>query len=163
MAQLLRLPRPASLTDPGLIQLLDALDRGDPWREMVYNEFTDATITATTEATANTVATADSLDTDGKPILIEFCTPRMDRGTNVITLYLYDAANGAAAASIGILAESTLAGASPGGTWKRRLAPTVGRHVYSVRASVDAGTGAVFGGTGGTGQRVPGFIRISRA
>lgn len=159
MSQLLKLPRPTA-ADPGLSQLIDTLERGDPWREMTYNEFTsNVTVTVTAEATAITVVTADELDCDGKPVLIEFGTPRLDVGAGgVVQVNLWDGAT-----NLGYLGVFALAGANGGCTLQRRLTPTVGAHTYHVKANAVTAAGAIYGGAGGAGAYLPGFIRTMRA
>lgn len=127
-------------------------------QELSYVEFTsDVAVTATTEATASTVVTSDSIECDGSPIFIEFYTCQVTKGTNTITVCLYEDTG-----SIGQLANASANQA--GGTYARRRTPSIGRHTYSIRAFVDAGlTGTVQAGAGGSGNQMPGFIRITRA
>ena len=43
---------------------------------------------------------------------------------------------------------------------RRRLTPSSASHTYSVRAYVSGGTGNAYAGAGGSGNAIPGFIRI---
>lgn len=131
-----------------------------PGTGLAYSEYTSpATITATVEASADTVVTASAIVFDGSTsVWIEFYTPRLERGTTFIQCLLFD--NGSSLGTMG----NTLIG--PGhcpGPLKRRLTPSQGKHIFSIRSSVDAGTGKIQAGPGGAGNWVPGYILISRA
>lgn len=136
-----------------------------PGQELYYEEKASATsIGATSEATATTVVAGSSLFYDGKPVLIEFFAPVYNKGTTSITVVLYDDPGTGTAASIGKLVDAATGTNFPLGVLARRLSPTQGFHTYSVRAYVDAGLGgAVNGSSGGSGNRMPAFLRISRA
>lgn len=137
--------------------------------ELAYNEYTsDVTVTATTEATANTVVTASAVTFDGATqAIIEFFTPWADQPATPATLkfWLYDGSS--SIGQTGMYASSS----ANGGTTSlylpvylsRRLTPSAASHTYSIRASVTSGTGTVHGGAGGAGVLVPGFIRIRSA
>lgn len=128
-----------------------------PGQEIAYTEFTsDVNCTATTEGTANTVVTASTVEFDGKPVLVEFYAYYINKGTTNLSLWLYQDGS-----SIGRIGYSE-AGRDPAFLVKR-LSPSRGAHTYSVRGSVDAGTGTVGAGAGGNGANMPGFIRITRA
>jgi microcystin-dependent protein len=133
-----------------------------------YVEFTggDVSITATSEATANTIVTADAITFDGSTqIDIEFFSPKVRPPTTAnysLLLCLYDGST-----SIGVLScvttdEATNVQEVPV-LGRRRITPTNASHTYSVRAYVNGGTGYVRGGAGGTSDYVPGYIRISSA
>ena len=119
-------------------------------------------ITATTEATANTVVTATGVAFDGATdVDIEAFFPFIEPAASVgafIVVVLYDGAS-----SIGLLGIArTPAANSHRGTFfgARRLTPSAATHTYSIRAYVSTGTGSVFAGTGGSGNYMPGYIRI---
>jgi len=132
--------------------------------ELSYVAFTaDASITATTEATADTVVTAAAVAFDGSPVLIEFFTPASaPQATAAVNLiyYLYDGAS-----SIGLIGQVTNQASSTRREpthVARRLTPSIATHTYSIRASTGSGTSTVRAGAGGLGNLVPGFIRITR-
>jgi hypothetical protein len=121
-----------------------------------------ALITATTEATANTVVTAASITLDGATsICVRFASYRVDRGTTFLVLVLYDAVGTGAAASLGRIGVCD-ADLQPFSA-ERFFTPRAGVHTFSVRAFVDAGTGAVQADTGGSGKGMPAYIRVTRA
>lgn len=130
------------------------------WHEVAYNEFTSpVSVTGTTEATATTVVTASSVVFDGLHVaLIEFWCPAAARGTNWIQFALYDGSSsiGGVLEPLGYTGSATL----PPVPLKRRLTPAAATKTYSIRAFVDAGTGSVKAGAGGTGADLPGYIRV---
>jgi hypothetical protein len=129
-----------------------------------YTELTSNTnVTATTEATATTLITASAFTFDGAtPIEIRTWAASFAGGTNYIVPVLYDGT------SIGLFA---VAGAFPWAAGSqqgevvqsRRIIPTAASHTYSLRAYVDAGTGSVKAGTGGSGAVMPAYLEIRRA
>lgn len=134
--------------------------------ELDYATFTSAvTVTATSEATANTVVTGAGVAYDGSTdVMIEFFSYAVQGpGSNgVISLVLYDGSS-----SIGTIAQinqPTVAGAFITPVLvARRLTPSAATHTYSVRAFVNTGSGSVYAGSGGVGNAMPGFIRITKA
>jgi len=153
------LPRPQS-NDPEAIRqaisaAFDMIEKGR--YELVYNEITsNVSITATNEASANTVVTASSVEALGSPLVIEFFTPRATSGSTWVSFFLYQDGSsiGNWGGPVGATANSVFLA--------RRLTPALGSHIYSVRASVDGGTGTVSAGVGGSGNFLPAFIRIKR-
>lgn len=137
-----------------------------PGYEFDYAQITSpVSITATTEAGANTVVTAGAVSYDGSTIvLVEFFCPYSytPAAANVdLTFYLYDGSG-----SIGYLcnhrSESTNR-SNQGVYAARRLTPSNASHTYSIRAALSAaGTGEVGAGAGGSGAVVPAFIRTTK-
>lgn len=130
-----------------------------PGYEYAYNDVQSGTIsiTATTEGTATTVVTASAVTFDGStPVVIEFYAPYVSKGTTFTRVYLYDGSN-----SIGFIGHVDASGGVPFRV-ARRLTPSAASHTYSIRASVDAGTGSVIGGAGGLAAYMPAFIRITK-
>jgi hypothetical protein len=136
-------------------------------RELDYVEFTSpVNITATSEATSNTIVTSSSVAYDGSTaIVIEYFCPRtrVPAGNHDVNYTLWDSST-----DIGLL--GLLEG--PDGTnelrvptfLSRRITPSNASHTYSIRAYVDAGTGHADAGAGGSSATImPGFIRITRA
>ena len=127
-----------------------------------YVEYTsNVTPTATTEATADTIVTANSITITNETIEIEYHSPQVrPEATSdaTITFTLYD--NGS---SIGFYGSYSVISAVPyfAPLLKRRLTPAAGAHVYSIRAFVGTGTGLVVGGAGGSGNKMPGYIKIT--
>lgn len=141
-----------------------AAPTGTPY-EIDYVEFTSsASVSATTEGTANTVVTANAESFDGSTVgVIEFFSAAarpaaVDGGS--LSLWLYDGSS-----SIGLIGFVNSQGASSSNLpvhVMRRLTPSNASHTYSIRASVSTGTGSVGAGAGGATATMPGFIRISK-
>jgi hypothetical protein len=144
-------------------KLLDDL----PGREVTHNEVTSSTsVTATTEATANTVVTATAFTADGStPVLIEFYAPSAFTDgaavARVLSIWLY--LDGASIGKLGQLTTPAASNMEASLHLMRKLTPAAGSRTYSVRASVNAGTGGVAAGAGGLGNAMPSFIRITKA
>lgn len=132
-----------------------------------YVEFTtDVTISATTEATANTIVTAAAFTPNGVDAYwIEFFAPGVSLGTSTgaqILIDLYD--NGSAiSAGASVLAQFVNPAAAAfinSCDTKRRIVPTNAAHTYSIRGHRVTANGTVNGTGGATTQ--PGFIRITK-
>lgn len=130
-----------------------------PGYQFDYVEFTSTVSpTATTEGTANVIVTSSSITYDGSTeVMIEFFCPDITPATTYASTILRD---DTAAASIGIIGFQT---ARCSGHFFRKLTPASGARVYSIRGFVDASNSAYNVGAGGAGNRMPGFIRITRA
>lgn len=135
-------------------------------RELDYVQITsNVSPTATTEGTANTVVTASAVSFDGAtPVLIEFFSPRArpDDAANGRELHFWLYQDGSSIGRIG----QVVAGQGGGPATmpiklERRMTPASGSRTYSIRASVNAGTGVIVAGAGGSGADMPAFIRIS--
>lgn len=139
-------------------------------RELGYAQIiAGVTVTALTEATADTVVTAPAINFDGtSAALIEFfavaAMPSITAVGRMMEFFLYDGA-----ASMGRL--GLLVGETASATWEpvflsRRLVPTAGIHTYSIRASINVGAGeqgTILAGAGNApGSDSPAFIRISK-
>lgn len=126
--------------------------------ELAYAQITAnfATVTATTSATAQDIGlTTGALTYAAVPVLVEFFTPRLDRGTGAISIVLYDGAT-----QLGTLGIMTAAGGSS--LMKTRITPSAASHTYLPKAFVDAGTGQVEANDGALGHQVPAYFRITR-
>jgi hypothetical protein len=134
-----------------------------PGYEFDYVEFTSGvSITATTEATANTVVTGNAVTYDGSTIImIDFqCTYTQPSGTNSLQFVLYDGGS-----SIGLIEFSSPSATGtgfPAQRMSRRLTPSAAAHTYSIRALTGGGTATVGAGAGGNGAYMPGFIRQTK-
>lgn len=141
---------------------LNNIEAGLPY-ELAYAEFTsNVSITATTEATANTIKAAPAVTFDGSTaVYIECYSPSWQTvATNGIFVVLYQ--DGTSIGRIG----DFYAGAglvNVAGVVERRMTPAAGSRTYSIRAYTNTGTATVVGGAGGVGNMVPGYIRIVRA
>jgi hypothetical protein len=145
---------------------LTQIAAASPGHEFDYVEFTSpVTVTSTTEAGADTVVTSAAIAYDGSTaVFVEFYCSDVDVTADYfVRLVLYDGAS-----SIGIISADHI---SPFPTndfrmsvlVKRRLTPSAATHTYSIRAFGNASTGStVNAGAGGTGNYMPGFIRITK-
>lgn len=152
----------------GIVNATDYYKNGSsfaPYRILAYNEFTtNTTITATTEGAAAIIVTASAVTAaSGDKIEVEFYTPEIwGDGTGTLTILLWEDSIGS---SIGKLATfyyaSSTARATPGHL-ERRLQPSAGSHTYSVRAYRSAPNWTIKAGSGGSGNLVPGFIKVTK-
>jgi len=119
----------------------------------------DVSITHTTEGTADTVVTGNSITYDGTKNKVEFWCPNIT-------------SNGIAAAFV-LLRDSTVLGqavsnitATTNGAFKAEVfdTPTAAAHTYAVKAfQSSAGTLTVKAGAGGSGVLLPAFLRVTKA
>lgn len=134
--------------------------------ELDYVEFTSpVTPTNTVEASADTVVTAGAVTFDGSTIaIIEFfalnARPAFDAAGRSITFWLFQ--DGSSIGSIGFISTPAASANNVPVHISRRMTPSAGSHTYSIRCTVNAGTGLVSASTGGAGAALPGFIRITR-
>ncbi len=123
-------------------------------------------ITATTDATAQTICTGAGVTLNGSTrIEVTFALVAMDTptvsGSNII-LVLYDGSTDLG--RIGLLRAPTAA------TYRQAMAcssgfftPSAATHTYSIRALVSSGTGVVYGGTGTAGINLPAQMKVMLA
>jgi len=130
-----------------------------PGYELSYVENTGHTsITATSDAAADTIVTAAAITFDGSTVcLVEFYAPYATAGTSYLIYCLYDGATNLG--RLGFVKTANL--------WHpiyvaHRLTPSSASHTFSIRAFVDGGTGASNGGGGGAGNSLPSFIRVTK-
>jgi hypothetical protein len=133
--------------------------------DLAYVEFTSsASITATTEGTAQQIVTAPAITYAATPIIIEFFSPGISPDPGIagrtLILVLEDVTTplGQIAAA---QAPATTAAPIQTVYAVRKLTPTAASHTYNVRGYVSAGTGTVRAGAGGAGAYLPGFIRVT--
>lgn len=150
---------PASVWNTELVGNMNFL------KEVGYTQFTaDVLITATTDATAQTVVSSGAITYEAVPHLIEFFSPFVlpdsAAASREVWLNLYDGATDLG--RLGRVRSPAAAIMSAPATLPRRLTPTAASHTYIIKAWVNAGTGTVAAGVGGTATTLPGFIRIRR-
>ncbi len=137
-----------------------------PGYQFDHVEQTSATnITATTEATANTIVTGSGVAYDGSTsIMIEFFTEGAI--TPAVTgaymfVCLYDGSS-----SIGLWGYfqnvGTTSSFGVSALLRRKLTPSNATHTYSVRGFVSGGTGSIAAGAGGAATNMPVYIRITK-
>ncbi|HEU5004919.1 MAG TPA: capsid cement protein [Candidatus Saccharimonadales bacterium] len=136
--------------------------------QLAYNQFTSpVTISATSESTANTVVTASSFTADGAtPYMIEFYTPEIDFNNAAypsLTFVLYE--DGSSIGKMGqtIISNNVGALTFTGIMESREITPSAGAHTFSIRAYEAVSNATVQGGNGGSGNYVPGYIRVTLA
>jgi hypothetical protein len=132
-----------------------------PGQELDYAQITasPAGITATTEANSETVVSGNSVYYDGSRVKVAFFVPKLSASASqTVTFVLYR--------------DSTVVGQVFAGTVNTTLqgagfdvldTPTAGAHTYAVKAFVSAGTLTVDAGAGGSGNLVPGWLRVTKA
>jgi hypothetical protein len=135
--------------------------------ELDYVEFTSpVNPAATSEATASTVVTGSAVTYDGGTVVtIEFFAVNARPDTSAIgdkiTFCLYQ--DGVSIGQLGVIQTTAAQSMNVPVHLVRRMTPSTGSHTYSIRAFVTTSTGLVTAGTGGSGNAMPGFIRITRA
>ena len=132
--------------------------------EISYTEFTsDVNVTASTEATANTIVTAPAYTYDGNTaVLVQFYAYAIwhTPANNFIdSFYLYDGSSSIGRIALNESLDNFIQEQGPIlATY--RITPSAGSHTFSVRAATGGITLVVGAGTGGNGASVPGYIRI---
>jgi hypothetical protein len=147
----------------GLISNTTTINQSQlPGYEYDYVQVTsNASITATTGATASTIVTGSAVTYDGSTtVLIQFvCGLGEPPSGQSMYAVLYDGST-----QLGYIARATSPGSSArwpiGGAM--RLTPSAGSHTYSIRGFVDSGTGNFYAGSGAAATQPPMFIRITK-
>jgi hypothetical protein len=132
-----------------------------PGQELDYAQITanPSGITATTEGTSQTVISGNSVYFDGSRVKVSFFVPKLSASASLTATFV-------------IYRDSTVIGQVFGGTVNTTLqatecelfdTPAVGAHTYAVKAFVSGGTLTVNVGAGGSGNLVPGWIRVTKA
>jgi hypothetical protein len=135
--------------------------------ELAYVEFTSSlSVTATVEASAQSVVSAGAVSFDGSTrVKIEFYSPDVLAGSaagSYTILNLWDGSTDLG--RIGAVGHSLLVFAAEVAIKAERfLTPSNASHTYSVRAWRVASDGTVGAGAGGAATLMPGFIRITKA
>lgn len=123
---------------------------------------TSGVINATTEGTANAVITGNSVTYDGTPVKIEFyyfsLDPNASNGVLGSFVFLRDAV------VIGQSGAQTFTSTnSPEGLHAAFDTPPAGAHTYAVKAFVPSNSFKVVAGAGGSGNKLPAFLRVTKA
>lgn len=139
-----------------------------PGYELSYVEFTSSvSITNTSEGAADVIVTAASVTFDGTAVWIEgwapFATASVG-GTRLVIGVLWDDTAGASIGKAPVLSDVSAANDEYGAFFfRRRLTPAAGARVYSWRAFATIATATIAAGAGGSGNYLPGYIRITKA
>jgi hypothetical protein len=132
-----------------------------PGQEFDYAQITanPAGITATTEGTSQTVIAGNSVYYDGSRVKVSFFIPKLSGSVSLTATYV-------------VYRDSTVVGQVFGGTVNTTLqgtefelfdTPAAGAHTYKVAAFVSTGTLTANAGAGGSGNLVPGWLRVTKA
>jgi hypothetical protein len=130
-------------------------------QEFDYVQITSspAGITATTEATSQAVITGDAVYFDGSRVKLSFFVPKLSSSASLTATFV-------------VYRDSTVVGQIFGGTVNTTSqgcefelfdTPGAGAHTYAVKAFVSGGTLTVNVGAGGSGNLVPGWLRVTKA
>jgi len=135
-----------------------------PGYEFSYVEFTSpVTVSATSEATATTIVTSGAVTYSGSQrILVEFYAPyTVIASTENLFGVLYDGSGSIGKAWQGQVSAAGSDVIAP--SFSRILTPSNASHTYSVRFYIQTTSGTVGAGAGGSGNYMPGYIRITAA
>lgn len=132
-----------------------------PGQELDYAQITanPAGITATTEGTSQAVISGNQVYYDGSRVKLSFFVPKLASSASLTVTFV-------------VYRDSTVVGQVFGGTVNTTLqgtefdvfdTPAVGAHTYAVKAFVSTGTLTVNAGAGGSGNLVPGWLRVTKA
>jgi hypothetical protein len=132
-----------------------------PGQEFDYAQITanPAGITATTESTSQDVVDGNSVYYEASRVKVSFFVPKLTSSASLTATFV-------------VYRDTTVIGQVFGGTVNTSLqgaefevfdTPSTGLHAYKVKAFVSAGTLTVNAGAGGSGNLVPGWIRVTKA
>lgn len=143
----------------------DAINGAIP-RELAYAQFTALkSITGASEASPDSVVNAPSVTFDGTTAVVIECYAPVVAPAAVanatLDLMLYE--GGVSLGKLATVRTPAAASLYVPVYVARRLTPAAGARIYVLAAMQTGGAGLVSGGTGGAGQYMPGFIRITRA
>jgi len=117
----------------------------------------NVSITGTSLASPTSIVAGSSITWDGSTkILLEFYAINSTKGTTSFSTGFYEDGSN--------INQGSYMTASPYGFYYSayRITPTAGSHTYSVKGCVDAGSGQVQCGVGGSGTSAPAYLRITR-
>lgn len=136
-----------------------------PGTELAYAEVTSqVSTTQTSEASATEIVSAGAVTFDGTAVMIEFYVPYTDvqNTANAFAVFcLFDSTT--SQGRMGIVRQPTTAELYVPVLLRRKVTPSAGSHTYSIRFITSSGTSTVEPGAGGSGNLMPGYIRITKA
>jgi hypothetical protein len=134
---------------------------GLPGQELDYASITSnsASITATTEGTSAPVISGNALYYDGSRVKISFFVPKLSStGSQTVTFVVYRDAT-----DVGQVFGGTVNTTLQSAEFELFDTPSTGAHTYAVKAFVSANALTVNAGAGGSGNLIPGWLRITKA
>jgi hypothetical protein len=133
--------------------------------ELAYVEFTsNVTVSSTTEATPTDVVSAGAVTYAAARIRVDFCAAGVLMGgsNGALSLTLWDGSTDLG--RIGSWQQEAASGQVNIPTMLSRfLTPSAGSHTYKIRGFSTNSSATILVGAGGTGVRMPGWIRVSLA
>lgn len=132
-----------------------------PGQELDYAQITasPAGITATTEATSQTVVAGNAVYYDGSRVKVSFFAPRLaSAAAQTATFVVYRDST-----VIGQVFAGSVNTTAPAIDFELFDTPSVGAHTYTVKAFVSTSTLTVGAGAGGSGNLVPAWLRVAKA
>jgi hypothetical protein len=132
-----------------------------PGQEFDYEQITinPSGITATTEGTSQPVITGNSVYYDGSRVKISFFVPELTSSAKLDAAYVVYR-DSTVVGQVFAATVDTIVGASQ---FELFDTPPAGAHTYAVKAFVTTGTLTVDVGAGGSGNLVPGWLRVTKA
>lgn len=132
-----------------------------PGQELDFAQITanPSGVTATTEATSQTVINGNEVYFDGSRVTVSFFVPKLSASASLTaTFVVYRDST-----VIGQVFGGTVNTTSPSAEFELFDTPASGAHTYAVKAFVSVGTLTVNAGPGGSGQLLPGWLRVTKA
>lgn len=138
-----------------------AYKRPPGWEFDYVEKTTDTNVTATTEASGDTVITSNATTFDGEPVIAEFFCPRFQHPATssvAIVLSLFEGAT--QLGRFGVILDTGATNVPFLGRY--RFTPSAGSHTYVTKAHVGGGTGVIHAGSGGTSGEFPAYLRFTK-
>ena len=137
-----------------------------PGYEFAYAEQTSTVnVTQTVEASSDTIVTAGAVTFDGSTeVMIEFFAPDVNgppAQSAYLVLCLFDGSSSIGYIGFVMNPVNTQVARIPV-VCRRQLTPSNASHTYSIRGFVSTSTANINNGAGGSGTRVPAYIRITK-
>lgn len=146
------------------------LKTGVPGQQLDYAQITSGvTITSSTESSPTAIITGNSITYDGSPVIIEFFSPVISCPNGVSSQYPSAVISAwVDGVNIGRLINWSTGTGEGAQSWpaygRLPYTPTAGAHTFKIQAFYTSVSGwAVNAGTGGSGNYVPAWMKVTRA